>query len=102
MIKVSILYPRSEGSTFDMNYYLTKHIPMCEQKLAPALRRVEVDEGVGGATPGSASPDVALVHLYFDSVDAFYGAFGPHAAEILSDVPKYTNIKPLTQISRLH
>ena len=101
MTKVSILYPRAEGSTFDMDYYLTKHIPMCARLFGPALRKAEVDEGVGGGLPGSSSPFVAAVHLYFDSVDAFYAAFGPHAAEILGDVPKYTNIKPVTQISKV-
>ena len=36
MTKVSILYPRAEGSTFDMDYYLTKHIPMCARLFGPA------------------------------------------------------------------
>jgi len=38
-------------------------------------------------------------HLYFDSVDAFQTAFGPPSAEILADIPNYTNTQPVLQIS---
>jgi len=35
----------------------------------------------------------------FDSADAFASAFGPHAQEILADIPNYTNTQPTIQIS---
>jgi hypothetical protein len=31
MIKVSVLYPNSEGKKFDMGYYCSKHMPMVQQ-----------------------------------------------------------------------
>jgi hypothetical protein len=34
-------------------------------------------------------------------VDAFQKAFGPHAGEILGDIPNYTNIKPIVQVSEV-
>ena len=40
-----------------------------------------------------------LCHLRFDSVEAFQKAFGPHAAEITGDIPNYTNVQPIIQIS---
>jgi uncharacterized protein (TIGR02118 family) len=40
-------------------------------------------------------------HLYFDSVESFQTAFGPHAKEILADVPNYTDVKPSMQISEV-
>jgi uncharacterized protein (TIGR02118 family) len=42
-----------------------------------------------------------MVHATFDSVEAFQAAFLPHAAEIQGDVPNYTNIQPLLQISEV-
>jgi uncharacterized protein (TIGR02118 family) len=101
MIKVSVFYPNSQGSTFDMKYYTGTHMPMLKAKLGAACRRVEVDQGVAGGARGSAPPYTAIGHLFFDSVEAFQAAFGPHANTILSDVPNYTNTQPTLQISEI-
>lgn len=37
--------------------------------------------------------------MNFDSVEAFQAAFAPHADAIFADVPKYTDIQPVIQIS---
>ena len=37
MIKVSVMYPHSGSASFDMKYYLEKHMPMVGQKLGAAL-----------------------------------------------------------------
>jgi uncharacterized protein (TIGR02118 family) len=99
MVKVSVMYPNGEGHTFDMAYYLTKHIPMAKQKLGSALKNVTVEEGMAGATPGAPPTYLALGNLYFDTLEAFQAAFGPHAPAILGDVPNYTNTQPVVQIS---
>ncbi len=101
MIKVSVLYPNDEGSTFDMNYYADKHVPMIQRLLGDAMKKFEIDEGVSGPAPGSRPSFVAAVHMYFDSTDAFYAAFSPHAKDIRNDVANYTSLKPVTQISKL-
>jgi uncharacterized protein (TIGR02118 family) len=101
MIKVSVLYADREGSNFDMDYYCNKHIPMVQEKLGAACKRVEVDQGLSGGDPGSGATYVAMGHLYFDSVEAFQAAFGPHAGAIMGDIPNYTNIQPILQISEL-
>ncbi|MGR4869497.1 EthD family reductase [Variovorax sp. LARHSF232] len=101
MIKVSVIYPNDEGSTFDMDYYIDKHVPLCQQLLGEALLKVEIDEGLSGAAPDSRPPFVAAVHMYFESTAAFYEAFGPHGSAIRKDVPNYTSIKPLTQIAKV-
>jgi uncharacterized protein (TIGR02118 family) len=99
MIKVSVFYPGGADSTFDMNYYLNRHIPMVLAKLGPACKRAAVEQGLGGATPGSPPAFSAMGHLYFDSVEAFQAAFGPHAGEIIGDIPNYTNVQPTIQVS---
>jgi uncharacterized protein (TIGR02118 family) len=38
-------------------------------------------------------------HLYFDSVAEFQASFGPHAEAIMADIPNYTNVQPVIQIS---
>jgi len=76
MIKVSILYPGGAVSTFNMDYYLNRHIPMVRAKLGTACKNAAVEQGLGGATPGSPPAFSAMGHLYFDSVEAFQTAFG--------------------------
>jgi uncharacterized protein (TIGR02118 family) len=101
MIKVSVLYPNEEGKKFDMDYYLKSHIPMVQGKLGAALKGGAVEQGLSGAEPGSSATYVAMGHLLFDSVEAFQNAFGPHAETIMADVPNYTDIQPVFQISEV-
>lgn len=101
MIKVSVLYPHTEGSSFDMRYYCESHFPMVLKKLGAACKGVSVEQGIGGAVPGAPPAFVAMGHLLFESVEAFQVAFGPHAGEIMADIPNYTAIKPTIQISEV-
>jgi uncharacterized protein (TIGR02118 family) len=101
MIKVSVLYPNRESGKFDMNYYCTSHIPMVQRKLGAACKGVAVEQGLGGAAPGSPPAFLAMGHLLFDSVEAFQAAFAPHMAEIMGDIPNYTAIEPVIQISEV-
>ncbi|HEV8486329.1 MAG TPA: EthD family reductase [Blastocatellia bacterium] len=101
MIKVSVLYPGGAGSTFNMDYYLNRHIPMVRVKLETACKSAAVEQGLGGATPGSPPAFSAMGHLYFDSVEAFQAAFGPHADAIMADIPNYTNVHPTIQVSEV-
>ena len=101
MIKVSVMYPNNAGSTFDMTYYCETHIPMVRQRLGAALKGVEVEQGIGGEEPGSPAPYLVLCHLLFESVEAFQSAFEPHAQELGADIPNYTNIQPVIQISEI-
>jgi uncharacterized protein (TIGR02118 family) len=101
MIKVSVLYPSGAGSTFDMDYYLNRHIPMVLAKLGQACKSAAVEQGLGGVTPGSPPAFNAMGHLYFDSVEAFQAAFGPHAGEIMGDIHNYTNVQPTIQVSEV-
>jgi len=101
MIKVSILYPNDTGCRFDFNYYSTSHMPMVKEKMAGACSHFTVDKGLAGAAPGSPPAYVAMGHLFFESLDAFVAAFGPHAGAIAADIPNYTNAKPTVQISEV-
>ncbi len=91
MMRFSVLYPATEGATFDHEYYRKKHVPLCSETWKPA--RVEVDRGVDG-------PYVAAVHFLFESADALQAALsGQGTAAISADVTNYTAIEPVLQIS---
>jgi uncharacterized protein (TIGR02118 family) len=101
MIKISVFYPNSAGAKFDMNYYVSKHLPMVQNKLGTALKGVAAEQGIAGGDPGVAAPFIAVGHLMCDSVETFQSAFAPHASEIMADVPNYTNVQPTIQISEV-
>lgn len=101
MIKVSVLYRNDDASRFDTAYYLGKHMPMVKEKFGTLCKRAEVDFGLGGAEPGSKPAYVAMAHFLFESVEAFQQAFGPHAGAIMADIPKYTDVAPLIQLSEV-
>jgi uncharacterized protein (TIGR02118 family) len=97
MIKVSFMYPNSAGSTFDMAYYLSTHIPLVLDRLGSAVKGVGVEECVAG----SSEPYSAIGYLLFESTEAFETSFGRHADEIKADIRNYTNTTPTRQISEL-
>ncbi|WP_318344370.1 EthD family reductase [Flagellimonas baculiformis] len=101
MIKVTILYPNGEGKTFDMDYYATKHMPMLADLFGDTLKNLEIDKGISGRTADDPIPYLAIGYLYFDSIEDYQNAFGPHAAQIRGDIPNYTNILPVVQISEV-
>ena len=101
MIKVSVLYPNKPGAKFDTSYYFATHMPMVARKLGAAVKTTAVDQGMAGAAPGSPPAFVMIAHFTFESTVTFQAAFGPHAAEIMGDIPNYTSIEPIIQISEV-
>lgn len=101
MIKVSVLYPNTPGSRFDVDYYTSIHMPMSVRLLGSALKDVSVEIGIGSAVPGDPAPFAAIAGLTCESVEAFTAAFMPVADQLQEDIPKYTDIRPILQISEL-
>lgn len=101
MIKVSILYPNGDGKTFDMDYYCNKHVPMVAGLLGDSVKGATVEKGLGGAAPDSPAPYTAMGNLYFDTVQSFENSFKSNAETIMADIPNYTNIEPVIQISEV-
>lgn len=77
-------------------------MPLVHQRLAGfGLIKYEIDKGLSGSTPGAPAPFVSVCHLYFNSVAEFRDAMGKHGAELIGDVPNYTDIAPQVQISEI-
>ena len=91
MIRLSVLYPKGDNTTFDHDYYREKHVPLCSRTWKPDA--VEIDRGVDG-------PYVAAVHVVFKSQEAMSAALA-NSGELMADVPNYTNITPVMQISEV-
>ena len=93
MIRLSVLYPQSDGATFDHDYYRDTHVPLAVQTWG--LVGAEIDKGIDG-------PYVAAVHFTFESMDALGAAMGaPGTADVMADVANYTTIAPVLQTSEI-
>ncbi len=101
MIKMSIYYPAEGGSSFDHDYYRTRHVPLIRERLGDACLHAEIEKGLVGREPGSTPKFVAACHIYSPNLGTFQEAYGPHRGEIIADVGNYTDIKPIVQISEV-
>jgi len=101
MIKVTVLYPNGEGKTFDMNYYTTKHIPLVQHLFGDAMKGAAIDKGIAGGAPATPVPYLAIGYLYFENILAYQDGIKTNLEKILQDIPKYTNITPVIQISEV-
>lgn len=99
MIKVSVFYANTPGSHFDHAYYCKTHMPMVARLMGAHLKSYSVDKGIAGGAPDSPATYIAAGHLLCESVEAFQAGFGPNANEILGDIPNYTDLSPIIQIS---
>lgn len=99
MIKISVMYPNDPSARFDHDYYRDKHMPLLKERMGDTCKHYTVEKGIGGGAPGVQAPFIAMCHIFCDSVESFQQGFGPHAKEILADIPNYTDQKPVIQIS---
>ena len=101
MIKVSVMYPNKPGARFDHTYYKDKHMPLVKARMGDKCRFYTVDRGLGGGRPGDPATYVGMCHIYCDSLEDFQAGFGPHTKEIMGDIPNYTDLSPIVQISEV-
>lgn len=93
MIRMSVLYPKTEGATFDHDYYANSHVPLAVKTWG--LDGADIDKGLDG-------PYEAAVHFTFDSVEAMQAALGAEGTgEVMADVANYTTIQPVMQTSEI-
>jgi uncharacterized protein (TIGR02118 family) len=93
MIRMTVMYPVTEGATFDHDYYREKHVPLAVKTWG--LDGAEIDKGIDG-------PYVAAVHFTFDSLEAMGEAMSVEGTgDVMLDVANYTTIAPVMQTSEI-
>jgi uncharacterized protein (TIGR02118 family) len=101
MIKLSVMYPHGEGKFFNMDFYSYQHAKLVTSSLGDALKGFSVEAGLGGMAPGSTAPYVAIATMYFDSLESFQQSFAASADKLMADIPNFTDITPIAQISQV-
>lgn len=96
MMIISVLYPVTADNTFNLDYYLTSHVPLVKRLLEPMGLR---ETRVLSAGPEAAFPVIA--ELSFDDLDSLNAALAAHGPETQADIPNFTDVIPVIQISEV-
>jgi uncharacterized protein (TIGR02118 family) len=95
---LSVIYQLQPGQKFDVDYYMKTHIPLVQNRLKNlGLKGVQVLHGTG--SPGGAPPVKLIALLEFESLQSFQNGMEKHGAEIMGDVPKFTDTQPQIQFN---
>jgi uncharacterized protein (TIGR02118 family) len=98
MPNLSVLYPKTDSSTFDHDYYLERHIPLVRSLLTrTGLERIDLMRGQP-ALDGTPPTFELIGLLTFPSVEQLLKGLD-QAGPILADIPNFTNVQPLLQVN---
>lgn len=99
-VTVTVMYPNTPGSKFDMSYYLGTHGPLVHKCWdGMGLKSLKVVKGEGTPDPKTPAPYQVIAILSFESMDAFQRAVAARGAEVMGDIAKFTNVQPVIQVS---
>jgi uncharacterized protein (TIGR02118 family) len=97
MQRVTVLYPNGTDIKFDFDYYLAKHVPWVAGLVG---QKIEVRRGISTPT-GSPAAFVCIATIHIQSVAEWQAVLAQHGAQIMADIPNYTNSEPLLQIDEV-
>ncbi|MBM3660984.1 MAG: EthD family reductase [Actinobacteria bacterium] len=95
MIRFSVFYPKTEGASFDHDYYRDSHVPLAVTTWGLDPANVTIEKGLDG-------PHEAAVHFTFESPEALGAALGAEGTgAVMADVANYTTIQAVVQTSEV-
>lgn len=99
MAVLSVLYPKSDSSHFDHEYYTKTHLPLLQDRwTGMGLESVRLTKGTASMEGGAPAFEVILL-VTFSSLEQLQAALGAHGAELMADVPRFTDIQALLQFN---
>jgi uncharacterized protein (TIGR02118 family) len=93
MEQITFIYPKSNGATFDMDYFLDKHIPFAVQSTG-AIQSWTVTQYTSG-TDGTEPPFMVQAIATLSSIEAYYAGIKKGNGAVLEDIANYTNVTPI-------
>jgi uncharacterized protein (TIGR02118 family) len=98
-ITVTVMYPNTPGSKFDMDYYLSSHKKLVGEKWGEKLKSFRAVKGVGTPDPETPAPYQIMAILELENMDVLHQLMADHGAEVMGDIPNFTDTTPVVQIS---
>lgn len=94
--KVTVLYPNPDGANFNMDYYLSTHMPLVSKSWQQyGLKGWEVIQFEPG--PDGAKPQYSVqATLIWDGPEDLGKAMGAEETkEVMGDIPNFSNQQPV-------
>ncbi|GFN20308.1 hypothetical protein AtubIFM55763_007864 [Aspergillus tubingensis] len=93
---VTVLYPNEADAKYDLEYYLSHHLPLVDRLWRKyGLHGWTVVKYGPGVTEDRIPYSFGCVLFYEDDNAAKQAFKGPEAAEVLGDISKFSNKQPL-------
>lgn len=100
MISLTVLYPKTADSHFDLDYYLNTHTPLVKERLTSiGLTGVDLRTGLAGGASDTPPIYAMIGNLNFSTIEELQTALAMHGPELIGDIPNFTNVQPTMQIS---
>ncbi len=98
---VTVMYENVNDATFDLDYYMARHMPMVGTTFKPfGIKGWRVLRVVG--TPTGERPRYSIIAtLEFDSTEQFSAAVAAEGGAVFGDVPNVSNKAPVVVIADL-
>ncbi|KAJ4290413.1 hypothetical protein N0V90_010629 [Kalmusia sp. IMI 367209] len=95
---VTILYKRTDDFKFDVEYFLTKHVPIVKEAWKP--------HGLLGATISEATPDSEIAYINairFQTLEGVQKVLADQEklGPLMADIPNFTNGQPVFVVGKV-
>ena len=103
MFRLTVLYPSSDNTSFDLDYYRTTHVELVRRELEPhGILALEWDSVIAGRA-GLPPPFYVASHQIWPSQREFQAAVDDGAfARIAEDVPNFYSEHSVVFVSDMH
>ncbi len=99
-ITITVLYPNTQGSRFDLDYYMQSHKPLVEKSWGgKGMTSFKALKGAGTASPATPAPYQVIAVIGFESLEAFQAAAKQSGAAVMGDIANFTDVTPVVQIN---
>lgn len=91
-LSLQVLYPTANETTFDHDYYATKHMPIVGEHMGPHIAETLIVKGLAGGpdTPAGFHAIATMTFSDQSALDAALAAAGP----ALADIPNFFSGQP--------
>jgi uncharacterized protein (TIGR02118 family) len=102
MNSVVVLYPNQPSSRFDLDYYVTSHLPLVRKLLGPMGMRSLTYTAIPSPDAEAPSKYRLIAELRFDDAAATQRALLAHGAQTQADISNFTDVAPVILIGDTH
>jgi len=91
-VSLQVIYPISDDTHFDYDYYLATHMPLVGEHMGPHIQNTVVTKGLAGG-PDTPPGIYAIATMVFADQVAMKAALVA-STPVLADIPNFTNVQP--------